>query len=681
MFYSFFCYLKLFKFQHKISLISLVNEHASPDGSEQSSPCIAGDGAGNYVVTWQDERSGNNTDIFAQIYTDGGTIQGTNFKVNDDDGLAVQYRPYVAADPQMNFVIVWIDRRESNEWDIFAQRYSGDGLPLGANFKVNDDTVDIEQEHPSVAMDSQGNFVVVWADERNGNFDIYAQLYSNEGLAIGYNFIMNDDTGDALQYWPNCASANDGSFIATWVEKRNNFDYDILARRFSPEGVPLGSSFQVNTDASDALHLCPRIIINNTEDFIIVWEDKRNSNWDIYFQRYQNDGTPIGDNFLVDGNPAGTDQQNCAVSGDSDGNFILSWEDNRNDYSDIYARRYTNLGNPVGDCFKVNDDTTGNYQYNARTSMDENGDFRIVWQDHRYGGMGEILAQKYLNDGTAVEENLKVNDDTGSENQESPSMAIDGNGNMIFAWADEREFNSTIYAQRFSANGNALGVNFKVIDDSVANVYTLQPSVAANEYGDFVIAWADMRNGYCFDIYAQRYASDGSPLGENFLVSNAGGCMHYSPVVSFKENGNFMIVWYDSNDGGEAALKKDQTKEDDPDIWAQLYFSDGTPVGENFMVNEDPDDTYQTDPALAVDANGNFIIAWQDDRNGFSEIYLQRFQYDGTPIGNNFPAEDTIYMENQFSPAVSMDGEGNFNVAWMDNRNGNYDIFCRRFYK
>ena len=97
---------------------------------------------------------------------------------------------------------------------------------------------------------------------------------------------------------------------------------------------------------------------------------------------------------------------------------------------------------------------------------------------------------------------------------------------------------------------SALGVNFKVIDDSVPNLYTLQPSVAASEYGDFVIAWADMRNGYCFDIYAQRYASDGSPLGENFLVSNAGGCMHYSPVVSFKENGNFMIVWYDSNDGG-----------------------------------------------------------------------------------------------------------------------------------
>ena len=672
----------------------LVNEQGSPDGSEQSSPCIAGDGAGNYVVTWQDERSGNNTDIFAQIYTDGGTVQGANFKVNDDEGTATQYRPYVAADPEMNFVIVWIDKRESNEWDIYAQRYSGDGLPLGANFKVNDDTGDIEQEHPSVAVDSLGNFVVVWADKRNGYWDVYAQRYSSEGVAIGINFKVNDDTGDALQYWPNCAKANDGSFVVTWVDTRIDDDYNIFAQRFSSDGTPSGINFQVNTDVGDAFQLRPVVSIDEAGGFKIAWEDNRNSEWDIYIQRFQNNGNPIGNNFMVEGNPLGSGQRNSSISGDPDGNFILSWEDDRNDYTDVYARRYSYEGNPIGDCFKVNDDTSSHYQYDASVCMDDDGDFRIAWQDHRMGWNGEIFAQRYLNDGTAVEENFKVNDDTGSENQYSPSMAVDGNGNMIYAWVDERNYNSTIYAQRFSADGTALGPNFNVTDDTGIENYTLQPSVAAGEAGDFVIAWADFRNGYCFEIYAQRFASDGTPQGNNFQVSNSGACMHYNPVVSFKENDNFIIVWTDADEGGlgqkgssslnenepEKFLKSYQNKGNEPDVFAQLFSSNGTPLGDNFMVNEEPGNTFQTYPAIAVDPNGNFMITWQDDRNGPWHIYLQRFQYDGTPIGVNFPVEDNIYPDYQIIPAISVDGEGNYSVAWMDYRNGNYDIFCRQFF-
>lgn len=671
----------------------LVNEQGSPDGSEQSNPCIRGDGTGNYVVTWQDERSGNNSDIFAQIYTDGGTIQGANFKVNDDEGTAPQYRPYVATGAQMDFVIVWLDKRESNEWDIFAQRYSGEGLPIGPNFKVNDDTSDIEQEHPSVAVDSLGNFVVVWADERNGNFDVYAQRYSGEGVAIGINFKVNDDTGDALQYWPNCATAKDGSLVVTWVDKRINDDYNIFAQRFTSDGSLSGINFQVNTDTGTPFHLRPVAAMDEAGGFIIAWEDNRNSEWDIYIQRFQNNGNPIGDNFILEGNPLGSGQRNSSISGDPDGNFIISWEDDRNDYADVYARRYSYNGNAIGECFKVNDDTSSQYQGNARVCMDDDGDFRIAWQDHRMGLNGDIFAQAYLHDGTAVADNLKVNDDAGSENQFAPSMAVDGNGTMIFVWVDERNVDSYIYGQRFSADGSALGSNFNVIDDTGIENYTLQPSVAASEAGDFVIAWADFRNGYCFEIYAQRFAADGTPQGNNFQVSNSGACMHYNPVVSFKENDNFIIVWSDSDEGGfgqkgspslienenEKFLKSYQSKGNEPDIFAQIYLYDGTPFGENFMVNEEPGNTFQTYPAIAVDPNGNFMITWQDDRNGPWHIYLQRFQYDGTPIGINFPVEDNIYPDHQNIPSISVDGEGDFSVAWMDRRNGNYDIFCRRF--
>nr|NQU89854.1 hypothetical protein [Bacteroidota bacterium] len=118
----------------------LVNEHTSIDGTEQEEPSINGDGNGNYVITWMDGRIEWNFDIYAQIYLSDGTTLGNNFKVNDDEGgTGSQYVPDIAVDPNLNFVITWIDKRNGWEWDIYAQRFSNDGTALGNNFKVNDD--------------------------------------------------------------------------------------------------------------------------------------------------------------------------------------------------------------------------------------------------------------------------------------------------------------------------------------------------------------------------------------------------------------------------------------------------------------------------------------------------------------------------------------------------------------
>ncbi len=100
-----------------------VNENASPNGSRQSNPQIAGDGQGNYVVTWQDKRNGIDFNIFAQIYLSDGSTSGVNFKVSHEDGHASQYRPDVAVDANLNFVITWLDKRRG-DWEVYAQRFS-----------------------------------------------------------------------------------------------------------------------------------------------------------------------------------------------------------------------------------------------------------------------------------------------------------------------------------------------------------------------------------------------------------------------------------------------------------------------------------------------------------------------------------------------------------------------------
>lgn len=286
----------------------------------------------------------------------------------------------------------------------------------------------------------------------------------------------------------------------------------------------------------------------------------------------------------------------------------------------------------------------------------------------------------------------RVNDDEGSENQWSPAIAVAGNDNFIVTWVDCRAGDDDIFAQRFAGDGSPLGSNFKVNDDTLDYVMQYGPSVAADEYGNFVIAWDDMRNGYWGEIWAQRFSSDGTALGANFKVNYLGATVVYGAKVACKNNGDFIITWGDAEDGGIYRIRHhdyneneltdgvSEKKGSEPDIWAQRFSDDGTAIGENFKVNDDVGTTYQQCPAIAISEGGEFIIAWEDNRNGDWDIYFQRYTWDGTAIGDNAKVEGEVYSEFQNSASVTYDTEGIFIIAWCDKRNGDYDIYAQVYF-
>jgi hypothetical protein len=100
-------------------------------------------------------------------------------------------------------------------------------------------------------------------------------------------------------------------------------------------------------------------------------------------------------------------------------------------------------------------------------------------------------------------------------------------------------------------------------------------------------------------------------------------------------------------------------------------------ITDDFLVNDDGGN--QEDPAIARDPSGNFVITWEDYRNGNYDIYFQRYNSSGTPLGTNFKVNDDIGTSDQYSPAIAMDGSGNFVIAWTDGRSGGGDIYAQRF--
>ena len=116
----------------------------------------------------------------------------------------------MAADSAGDFVVVWESGGEDGDgYGIFAQRYNAIGMTQGPEFRVNTYTTS-DQQRPSVAMDSAGDFVVAWQSGEDGSgYGVYAQRYNVAGVAQGSEFQVNTYTTNN-QYAPSVAMDSAG---------------------------------------------------------------------------------------------------------------------------------------------------------------------------------------------------------------------------------------------------------------------------------------------------------------------------------------------------------------------------------------------------------------------------------------------------------------------------------------
>ena len=145
------------------------------------------DSAGDFVIAWEDAHIIGSYNIFAQAYNASGVPQGSNFQVSPASQIARNANPSVAMDAAGDFVVAWQGQGNIVKSPaIFAQLYTFNGtsqpVASGSEFAVNTDTR--FDTSPAVAMDSTGDFVVVWESVRAGSpiSNIDAQRFNASGV-------------------------------------------------------------------------------------------------------------------------------------------------------------------------------------------------------------------------------------------------------------------------------------------------------------------------------------------------------------------------------------------------------------------------------------------------------------------------------------------------------------------
>jgi hypothetical protein len=370
--------------------------------SGQDDPSVAADSAGNFVVVWRGVGQGDaNLGVFGQRFASSGAPLGPEFRVNTNT-TDLQADPSVAVDSAGNFVIVWASSGGYGgaPADLFGQRYVSDGTPAGPEFRINTYTTG-SQVHPAVASDAAGNFVVVWDGEGQGDpvVGVFGQRFASSGAPLGPEFLVNTYTTD-LQQAASVGADSAGNFVVAWASSAayGGSPADIFGQRYASGGAPLGAEFGINTYTTGT-QVRPALVSAPAGDFVVVWdgEGQGDAVFGVFGQRFASSGAPLGPEFLV--NTYTTDlQETASVAADSAGNFVVSWTSSGG-YGgtppDIFGQRFASAGTPLGPEFRVNTYTTSAQNHTA-VAADPVGNFVVTWSSYdQDGSQAGVFGQRY----------------------------------------------------------------------------------------------------------------------------------------------------------------------------------------------------------------------------------------------------------------------------------------------
>lgn len=257
-----------------------------------------------------------------------------------------------------------------------------------------------------------------------------------------------------------------------------------------------------------------------------------------------------------------------------------------------------------------------------------------------------------------------------------PSLALDSAGNPTVAWDDQSSGHPEIYLKRWNGaaweelGGSASGGGVSQSSDPAE-----WPSLAVGSSGRPFVAWENRWNGH-FQIRL-RYWDGSSWVGLGSSARDRGISEgpedSLLPSLALDRSDRPSVAWLGMN-GGRARIHFRRWQ---GARWEVL----GSPsMGDDFE-SHGLDGWLSDRPWLALDPDGNPIVAWRGGSISASTLYLRRWQAGewrelgpaASPGGVGGTAARCEYA------VLATDAAGNPVVAWDDARQGPFNVYLRRW--
>ena len=307
-------------------------------GRSESPPQIAFDPNGNAIAVWL-QPDGDFYNVMASRYS-----PGSGWSTASIIGASVQFgaSPQIALDPDGDAIAVWSQGTPGSIWANHYTAGSGWGTAGAIENNIN------SAAYPQIAIDANGNAIVVWVQNSSlARTSIWANRYIPGSGWGTERAIETDETGNAE--FPQLAIDANGNAIVVWYQLYANRN-SIWANRYTP-GSGLGAAERIENDDTNHAHT-PQIGMDPNGNAIAVWSQYEGMRVDVWANRYT-PGPGWGTAELIE-----TDNVNSTsspqVAMDPNGNAIAVWGHFSVSSNNIWSNRYTpgsgwGMASPIGD--------------------------------------------------------------------------------------------------------------------------------------------------------------------------------------------------------------------------------------------------------------------------------------------------------------------------------------------
>jgi hypothetical protein len=229
------------------------------------------DSYNNLHFAWNDNRQSESEIYYLKLDNNGNPLINENRLTT---AIGEARWPHLDIDNADNIQIAWYDSRDGGA-EIYYEKLDNNGVTLVDDKRLT--FAGAASGAPTLEMDNSNNVHIIWADNRNGDNQLFYKKLDNTG-----NTLIDDEMITNLGLAGYLFALDDYDVHISWTENRDGND-EIYYCKLNNNGTKVVNDTRLTFDNADSWW--PRIYVDNSQSIHIVWDDNRDGNQEMYYKK------------------------------------------------------------------------------------------------------------------------------------------------------------------------------------------------------------------------------------------------------------------------------------------------------------------------------------------------------------------------------------------------------------
>ena len=684
---------------------------------------------GEYVVTYRGEDSGGDTSIFVQKFSNDGTIQGEQVKLEGVPG-SDDANPQITALNDGAYVVTYYGL-ESNGYNtsVFVQKFNSDGTIGGTQVQLEGAGGGYDDAPQITAVGENGEYVVTYQgkDSDGGDYSVFVQKFSSNGAIQGEQVKLEGVPGGGDANPQITAVGENGAYVVTYYGQDSDDHLSIFVQKFNSDGTIQGEQVQLEAiGVTDKDDVDPQITaVGENGEYVVTFfgtdfGTDSNEDFSVFVQKFNSDGTiftetdnptitldTISNDDYINATEAGSDLIITGTTKHIEDDQTVTVTLNGNTYTGTVSSNAFSITIPSAAIGDLTDGTTysvevstediyGNSVNDTREIMlDTTPPTTASTIDSYIDDIGHITSDASTE--TTTDDSYITLQGTVTDIQAGEVVNVYEDGTLLGTavvsgsdWTYNVVLTDTSTHTYTVAVANTVGNTYEgagSLDITLNTMVQLEatgvtgeddknPQITALNDGEYVVTYQGIDSDGDQSIFVQKFNSDGIIQGEQVQLE--------ATDVTNRSDGNPKITAVGTS-GEYVVTYHGQDSDGDFSIFVQKFSSDGAIQGEQVKL-EAPDVTNGDDltPQITALNDGAYVVTYQGwDSNGDNSIFVQKFSSSGAIQGAQVKLEAPNGIYDDAHPQITAVGEnGAYVVTYRgeDSDDGySTSIFVQKF--